>query len=239
MTSRRHMAGHPMLWLIAGLMSLAAMPGFAQSGEKLFRKCAACHAVGEGAGMKVGPHLNNLFGRTAGGIDGYRYSKPMRAAGEGGLVWTDATLAEYLKAPRTYIKGTRMNFVGFKKQADLTAMIAYLRKFSGSASASPVPNKTVMLGAAAASLEGDAEYGEYLSGECVTCHQASGKAEGIPAIVGWPPDLFIHALYEYKTKIRKNPVMQTISGRLSDEEMAALAAYFGTLETATIMGGEQ
>ena len=194
MTSRRCMTGRLMPWLFEGLMSLAAMPGFAQSGGKLFRKCAACHAVGEDAPMKVGPHLNNLFGRAAGGIGGYRYSKPMQAAGEGGLVWTDETLTVYLKAPRRYIKGTRMNFIGFKKDVEIAVMIAYLRAFSGSEDASPAVNKTVMLGAAAASLEGDAEYGEFLSGECVTCHQPSGKAEGIPAIVGWPSDLFIHAL---------------------------------------------
>ena len=87
-----------------------------------------------------------------------------------------------------------------------------------------------MLGIEAAEIEGDPEYGEYLSGECVTCHRLSGEVDGIPAIVGWPRENFIHALYEYKQDVRENPVMQTVSKRLSDEEMAALAAYFGSLQ---------
>jgi cytochrome c553 len=77
---------------------------------------------------------------------------------------------------------------------------------------------------------GDRAFGEYLSGECVTCHQTSGRStEGIPAIVAWPDDQFIAVLKSYKEKHRDNPVMQTIAGRLSDEEIAALAAYFGSL----------
>jgi cytochrome c len=81
---------------------------------------------------------------------------------------------------------------------------------------------------------GDRAFGEYLSGECVTCHQMSGRAaDGIPAIVAWPEDQFIAVLKSYKEKHRDNPVMQTIAGRLSDEEIAALAAYFGSLPAKT------
>lgn len=77
---------------------------------------------------------------------------------------------------------------------------------------------------------GDAAFGEYLSGECVTCHRLDGQDQGIPAIVGWPSDQFVAVLQSYKTKDRRNPVMQNIAGRLSDEEMAALAAYFESLK---------
>jgi cytochrome c553 len=78
--------------------------------------------------------------------------------------------------------------------------------------------------------KGDRELGEYLSSECVTCHQPSGKiVAGIPAIIGWPEDQFIAVLHSFKRRERDNQVMQTMTSRLSDEEMLALAAYFGTL----------
>ncbi len=82
--------------------------------------------------------------------------------------------------------------------------------------------------AAAQAMEGDVAYGEYLAGECVTCHQISGEYKGIPPIVGWPTDIFISILYEYRNEQRPNEVMQLISKKLTDEEMAALAAYFAS-----------
>jgi cytochrome c553 len=77
---------------------------------------------------------------------------------------------------------------------------------------------------------GDRALGEYLSSECVTCHQLSGHYQGIPPIVGWPEDSFIQIMDEYRSKRRSNPVMQTIAGKFSNEEIAALAAYFGSLK---------
>ena len=79
-------------------------------------------------------------------------------------------------------------------------------------------------------LKGDPEYGEYLSSDCTTCHQASGGDDGIPSIVLWPEEDFVIAMHAYKNKDRPNPVMQMMAGRLNDEEIAALAAYFATLE---------
>ncbi|MFN3482855.1 c-type cytochrome [Rhabdaerophilum calidifontis] len=77
---------------------------------------------------------------------------------------------------------------------------------------------------------GDAAFGEYLSSLCVTCHQASGQATaGIPPIVAWPEDQFIAVMHSYRDKQRENIVMQNIAAPLSDEEIAALAAYFGGL----------
>lgn len=75
----------------------------------------------------------------------------------------------------------------------------------------------------------DRELGEYLSAECVTCHHVNGQYSGIPPIVGWPADAFIFILNEYRDKTRPNPIMQTIASRFSSEEIAALAAYFGSL----------
>ena len=81
-----------------------------------------------------------------------------------------------------------------------------------------------------AQAKGDREFGRYLSSACVTCHQLSGRYDGIPPIVGWPDESFVAIMNEYRTRARPNPVMQTIAGKLSDEEVAALAAYFGSLQ---------
>ena len=75
-------------------------------------------------------------------------------------------------------------------------------------------------------IAGDVEYGEYLGAECTTCHQASGGNDGIPSIVGWETDDFVTAMHAYKEKHRENPVMQMVTGRLANDEIAALAAYF-------------
>jgi cytochrome c553 len=77
---------------------------------------------------------------------------------------------------------------------------------------------------------GDRALGEYLSSECVTCHQLSGQYQGIPPIVGWPETTFVEIMNEYRDKRRSNPVMQTITGKFSSEDIAALAAYFGSVK---------
>jgi cytochrome c len=83
---------------------------------------------------------------------------------------------------------------------------------------------------AAAGEGGDRELGAYLSAECVTCHQITGRASGgVPMIVAWPDDQFVAVMHSYRSKQRDNPIMQTIAGRLSDEDIAALAAFFGSL----------
>lgn len=76
-------------------------------------------------------------------------------------------------------------------------------------------------------IAGDRELGQYLSAECVTCHRGQA-AQGIPRIAGWPEDQFVAVMNAYKAKQRDNPVMQTIAERLSGEDIAALAAFFGT-----------
>ena len=85
------------------------------------------------------------------------------------------------------------------------------------------------LPAAAQGLKGDRAFGEYLSRECVICHQVSGRFDGIPPIVGWPEESFVEIMNEYRHKKRPNSVMQAIAARFSDEDLLALAAYFGSL----------
>lgn len=83
---------------------------------------------------------------------------------------------------------------------------------------------------AAASARGDRDFGEYLSTLCVTCHQITGQATaGVPPIIAWPEDQFIAVMSAYRRKERENIVMQTITAPLTDEEIAALATYFGGL----------
>jgi cytochrome c2 len=110
-----------------------ALAGDAEAGKNVFKKCASCHAVGEDAKNKVGPILNDVFGRNAGTGDGFKYSKPMIAAGEGGLVWNNETMGAYLMDPKGYIKGNRMAFAGLKKQDDVDNVLAYLATFSAAA----------------------------------------------------------------------------------------------------------
>ena len=100
-----------------------AMAGDIEAGAKVFKKCKACHVVDKEKN-RTGPHLVNLFGRTAGSLEGYKYSKAMKASG---IVWDEETLAEYLRAPKKYMKGTKMVFAGLKKDADIENIIAYLK----------------------------------------------------------------------------------------------------------------
>lgn len=105
----------------------------AAHGEKIFARCKACHAVGEGAKNRAGPQLNGIFGRPAGSVEDYRYSDAMKEAGAQGLVWNDDTLAAYLAAPKNFVKGNKMAFGGLKKPADVADLLDWLRTASGGA----------------------------------------------------------------------------------------------------------
>lgn len=96
-------------------------------GEKVFRKCKACHQVGEGARNRVGPALNNVMGRPFASVEGFRYSNAIKAMADDGMVWDDANMTAFLARPKAFIKKTKMSFAGLKKEADIEAVIAYLR----------------------------------------------------------------------------------------------------------------
>jgi cytochrome c len=224
--------------LASALAALAISPawaaedlGDADRGKSLFQQCAACHQVGPGAEHGIGPHLNGVFGRRAGTMEGFRYSRSIVRMGAGGLEWHLETLSPYIENPRALVSGTRMSFRGIANPSDRADVIAYLRSFSASPRDIPEADPTATpsdhsLDPAIVTFGGDPEYGAYLSSECTTCHQAEGGDEGIPSIVYWPQRDFVVALQAYKRKTRPHPVMQMIAGRLSDEEIAALAAYF-------------
>ncbi|MDX1711819.1 MAG: cytochrome c family protein [Rhodovibrionaceae bacterium] len=107
--------------------SLSAQPalaaGDAEEGEKVFRKCKACHVVSEEQN-RVGPHLVGLFGREAGSLEGFRYSDALK---EADVVWNEETLAAFLADPRGYIPGNRMTFAGLRDEEDIQDVIAYLK----------------------------------------------------------------------------------------------------------------
>ncbi|MCC1491754.1 c-type cytochrome [Cognatishimia sp. F0-27] len=107
-------------------VSAAIDPALVAEGEKVFRKCKACHQVGEGAKNRSGPHLNGVVGRTIGSVDGFKYSGAM--ADKGGI-WDAETLAAFLADPRGSVKGTKMAFAGLKSDADIAAVTAYLASF--------------------------------------------------------------------------------------------------------------
>ena len=78
----------------------------------------------------------------------------------------------------------------------------------------------------------DTGFGEYLSGECVTCHSQTGVNNGIPSINGLDAEVFASVLHDYKAGELEHPVMQMVAGRLDDEQIASLAVYFATLTGA-------
>ena len=125
------MRGKILAFVVAAWLAPFSMQGAAAgdigAGEKVFKKCKACHMVASEKN-KTGPHLVNLFGREAGSLASFKkYSKAMKASG---IIWDEDTLATYLEAPRKYVKGTRMAFAGLRKPADRDNVIAYIKQFS-------------------------------------------------------------------------------------------------------------
>jgi len=115
-------AGFSAMAVVAALASgLALADG---DGEKVFKKCKTCHSLRAGEN-KVGPSLAGVAGRTAGTVEGYKYSDAMTASG---VVWDDATLDQYLADPKAFVPGNKMTFAGLKKAEDRAAVIAYLKE---------------------------------------------------------------------------------------------------------------
>ena len=119
------------LLLVALGFGFSATPvlayGDLAAGEKVFKKCKACHVVGSEK-HKTGPHMVNIMGRAAGSADGYkRYSDAMKSSG---IIWNEETLGGYLEKPKAYVKGTRMVFAGLRRKEDRANVIAYLKSYS-------------------------------------------------------------------------------------------------------------
>jgi cytochrome c len=103
--------------------------GDVASGEKIFKKCAACHSINKGGKNKIGPALYNVVGRTVGGVDDYKYSKTLASYGK---EWTFEELNGFLQKPASYLKGTKMSYAGLRKEKDRASIIKYLNQNSDS-----------------------------------------------------------------------------------------------------------
>ena len=97
-----------------------------EAGERVFAQCRACHQVGETARNVTGPHLNGLFSRTSGSVEGYAYTDANKNAG---ITWDEASFREYITDPKAKVPGTKMIFAGLKNQSQITDLIAYLKQF--------------------------------------------------------------------------------------------------------------
>ena len=110
--------------VVVDIASLMAMGDIA-SGEKIFKKCAACHSIVKDGKNKIGPALYNVVGRQVGGVNDYKYSKALLAYGKN---WTFEELNGFLIKPAKYIKGTKMSYAGLRKEKDRASVILYLNQ---------------------------------------------------------------------------------------------------------------
>ena len=108
---------------ISALLAL----GTVEHGEKVFKKCTACHMIAAGGKNMIGPNLWSVIGRQAGVVSDYKYSKAMVAYGK---EWTFEEMNSYLIKPQAYVKGTKMAFAGLRKEKDRASVIKYLNQNS-------------------------------------------------------------------------------------------------------------
>ena len=108
---------------ISALLAL----GTVEHGEKVFKKCTACHVVNKGGANKIGPVLYGVLGRKVAAISDYKYSKAMASYDKN---WTFEEMNGYLRKPQSYIKGTKMAFAGLRKEKDRASVILYLNQNS-------------------------------------------------------------------------------------------------------------
>ncbi|MAM25764.1 MAG: cytochrome c family protein [Rhodobacteraceae bacterium] len=116
------------LSLAAATLTGAARADVAQ-GEKVFRKCKACHTIGPEAKARVGPALNDIVDAAAARDADYTYSEALAELAAEGLTWDRETLAAFLTKPRDVVPGTKMSFSGLRKPEDVSAVIGYLATF--------------------------------------------------------------------------------------------------------------
>tara|TARA_R110001592_G_scaffold51615_1_gene158630 strand:- start:2072 stop:3142 length:1071 start_codon:yes stop_codon:yes gene_type:complete len=122
----------------AQVAASAAPAGDPEAGKKVFRKCASCHVI-DSAANKLGPSLKGILGRTAGSVDGFKYSKAFQAANDMGLKWTDDVLKAFVADPKDFVKDkigadkgrTRMAFPGLRKEQDVEDLLAFMKAAGG------------------------------------------------------------------------------------------------------------
>ena len=143
------------------------------AGEAVFNKCKSCHSVEQGGPNGTGPDLWDALGRKPGSHGGFAYSSAMTEFGGKQPIWDYDHMDQFLKAPGKYISGTKMTFVGLKKQEDRIAVIAYLHSLG---SKLPVPAPKPAAAAAAPAAEGAAP----AAGEAPAAGTAASGGESAP-----------------------------------------------------------
>ncbi|MFN3955294.1 MAG: c-type cytochrome [Pararhodobacter sp.] len=226
----------PALGLAAGLVpGLAAAntvdAQHAGEGAALWvSECSACHELSAEAPPGIGPHLAGLLGRAAATAEGFAYSPALLEAGAAGLVWDLPELDALIENPAQILPGARMGYPGLPDATERAALLAYLEAHTDRVPPDAEAAPEIDLPAEVLALEGDREWGEYLAAECTTCHRRDGAAQGIPSITNWPEARFVTVMHAYRAGLRPHTGMQTIARRLSDEDIAALATYFATID---------
>jgi len=187
-----------LLIALAGVAPASAQD--ATAGETVFKKCVACHQLGETAKNRSGPVLNDLIGRTAGTFEGFKYGQDLVAAGAKGLVWTEALVAQYVADPkgflRTYLDDgsakSRMSF-RLKDESQRLDVAAYLAAASAPDETTAEPQTAPVETRSVDEVIADQAFSEaFLSdpaiigagralwdGQCALCHGAKaypGKA---------------------------------------------------------------
>lgn len=232
------------LFSITSLQARAASEANPVKGAELFKQCAACHAVGEGAVSPVGPTLNHVFGRTAGSLEDFAFSDAMKAKGEDEqLIWHEKSLYIYLAGPERYVPGTSMGFAGLRKEKEIKDLLAFLIQFSpaykpGSEEAVPFdvasttplpeagpasdePEQPDLSETSLASADAIEIGGELWGKQCRHCHGNSaypGKAPKLKPAT-YAPDFVFDRI---TNGFRKMPAWKTV---FSLEERIAMVAY--------------
>lgn len=114
---------------LLAMLIVGATPALAQdvaNGEDVFKKCRACHQIGENAKNGVGPNLNGVIGRKAGTIEGFAYSEANKSSG---VTWDAETFLKYIKDPKAAMPGNKMAFAGVKDEQDAKDLLAYISQF--------------------------------------------------------------------------------------------------------------
>lgn len=189
-------------------ISPALASGDVLRGEKLAKKCVACHTLDQGGKNKLGPNLFDILGKQAGNVSGYKYSKAMVASD---VIWDEANFNEFVRKPKKLIKGTKMSFRGLKKATQRADLLAYF--------------KTLRIDTSLPLVTGNADDGRQVATRfCVVCHsfEKGGKVVYGPNlfdIVGKPAGAI--AGYQYSAALKNSGLVwndRNLIGFLADPE---------------------
>lgn len=196
--------------------------------KELAAPCLACHSLQPDGDTHVGPSLSGVAGRPLAADRTYTYSEAFTQKALQGITWDRDSLDQFLKDPQAWVEGTAMSYPGVADTEQRALLLDWLMSDPSGKVADLADANYNRDPAVSKILEtpADIEYGEYLAGECLTCHQAGDNSGRVPPIHKLTPDYFIFALLEYQNGARSNRVMQTVTGSLGVEEIAALSAVF-------------